>query len=632
MDELYKQVGLSILILFIVSACGNQSENLSDVGSDDVTSLPFQTISLENLDEFRNPGDNWSITGNVFTEFDSESALEVEDGSGIIVNRPSDNQGSELVSELEHGDLELVVDVLVPKGSNSGIYMQGRYELQILDSWKVDEPGYSDAGGIYERWDDSQPEGSKGYEGKAPTVNASLAPGLWQEYHILFRAPRFDDSGNKTENARFERVYMNGVLIHEDVELSGPTRGPFFDDEVAEAPFVIQGDHGEVAFRDFRYKHYSQSDSLELGPLTYQVYDYDGDRTPVDFDSLEQLEEGTTNAFEVSDLGPKNEHYATRIMGEFTVPVSGDYLFQSQMENGGNFYVNGDLVLENTGEFGGYQPGKIINLEEGTHEFELTHFQIMWGMNATILYEGPGMEKRILDTGKRVIQEPENDPVVAEIRESEAEIVGGFTEYGGKKRTHTLSVGNPEGIHYSYDLNNAMLLKFWRNPFADVTQMWRGRGIEQLLIPMNAAIDETAGIPLVDLSNSEFFDTHVTHDEVTVESYQLDDHGRPIFYSNMGGIEIWDHMEPDEDDQSFIRTLRFSADESSAEKAARLAQSTSIETISETLFRIGGSYYLEILNTDNQTAEIIESDGNQALIIPVLSNTNESEIQYQLIW
>src|SRR5690606_13008133 len=105
-------------------------------------------------------------------------------------------------------------------------------------------------GAIYERWDDSKPEGSKGYEGTPPSTNACSAPGTSQTFKIKFRAPRFDAAGQKIENARFIRVEHNGVVIHEDVEVTGPTRGGA-EGEVAAAPLVVQGDHGPVAFRKF---------------------------------------------------------------------------------------------------------------------------------------------------------------------------------------------------------------------------------------------------------------------------------------------------------------------------------------------------------------------------------------------
>ncbi len=116
--------------------------------------------------------------------------------------------GTDLYTTAEHGDVELELDYLMAKGSNSGIYLQGNYEVQLLDSWGVQHPKAGDNGGIYQRWDESKPEGQKGYEGYAPRQNASRAPGLWQHLKVSFQAPKFDASGKKTANARMLRLEL----------------------------------------------------------------------------------------------------------------------------------------------------------------------------------------------------------------------------------------------------------------------------------------------------------------------------------------------------------------------------------------------------------------------------------------
>ncbi|MBI1791020.1 MAG: DUF1080 domain-containing protein, partial [Acidobacteria bacterium] len=83
-----------------------------------------------------------------------------------------------------------------------------------------------------------------------PSRNASRRPGEWQSYQIWFRAPRFDSSGKKAENARFVRVLYNGLSVQDKVELEGPTRAHLNLPEAAVNPIMLQGDHGAVAFRN----------------------------------------------------------------------------------------------------------------------------------------------------------------------------------------------------------------------------------------------------------------------------------------------------------------------------------------------------------------------------------------------
>ena len=87
-----------------------------------------------------------------------------------------------------------------------------------------------------------------------PKVNANLPAGVWQSYHIWFRAPRFDAAGKKTENARFLRVIQNNQWIQENVEVLGPTRAHMEIPEAPLNPLMVQGDHGPVAFRNIYWR------------------------------------------------------------------------------------------------------------------------------------------------------------------------------------------------------------------------------------------------------------------------------------------------------------------------------------------------------------------------------------------
>jgi sugar phosphate isomerase/epimerase len=197
------------------------------------------------LSAFRGETGDWLIAADAMLDPKNENRLTWTAGAGVTVNGPKGGTGH-LVTKAEHGDCRAHVEFMVPKGSNSGVYFQGRYEIQILDSWGVKAPGSGDCGGIYERWKDD-----KGYEGRPPRVNASLPPGQWQTYDVWFRAPRFDGAGRKIADARFVKVIHNGKVIHENQPVTGPTRAAMFEqDEKPLGPLMLQGDHGPVAYRN----------------------------------------------------------------------------------------------------------------------------------------------------------------------------------------------------------------------------------------------------------------------------------------------------------------------------------------------------------------------------------------------
>ena len=119
---------------------------------------------------------------------------------------------------------------------NSGVYIQQRYEVQILDSFGVSPEDYKNSfcGSLYRL--------------KKPDVLANKKAGVWQSYDIAFRAACFDGE-TKTHNARIT-VYQNGVLIHDDVEIARKTGAGLPEAAVAK-PIKLQGHHNQVRFRNF---------------------------------------------------------------------------------------------------------------------------------------------------------------------------------------------------------------------------------------------------------------------------------------------------------------------------------------------------------------------------------------------
>lgn len=172
-----------------------------------------------------------------------DGAMEVVPGSGGIRTRAT------------FGDVQLHVEwmtVAPPRGtgqdrSNSGIFLMERYEVQVLDSWESATYADGQAGAIYGQY--------------PPLVNASLPPGSWQSYDIVFRRPRFDAEGKLTVPARMT-VFHNGVLIHEEALLVGPTS------HRVRAPYAAHADRLPIALQD--HDHPVRFRNIWVRPLTDQ--------------------------------------------------------------------------------------------------------------------------------------------------------------------------------------------------------------------------------------------------------------------------------------------------------------------------------------------------------------------------
>ena len=207
-------------------------------------------IPLNNLNAFREPGKNWVLSSDAAVDFTKPNDMISVKGEGVLVNDVTKNNQMHLYTKEEFGDLFVELDFMMAKNSNAGIYFQGRYEIQLLDSWTRLVPTYGDLGGIYSRW--SQQKGN--FEGTAPVMNVAKAPGLWQHLTVKFRAPRFNEKGEKIANARFDDIYINGVLVQQEAYVTGPTASSMFGDEKPTGPLVIQGDHGQVAIKNINYR------------------------------------------------------------------------------------------------------------------------------------------------------------------------------------------------------------------------------------------------------------------------------------------------------------------------------------------------------------------------------------------
>ena len=163
----------------------------------------------------------WKIVGD---------AMQVVPASGSIVTKES---YEDFKLHVEFKIPELPKDLKGQNRGNSGIYIQKRYEVQILDSYgkKVEK---HQCGAIYDTF--------------PPNVNSSKKPGKWQSYDITFYEPDFDKKGNKINNARITVVH-NGAVIHDNVEIPNKT-GAGRPEGPKPGPIKLQ-DHGsEVMFRN----------------------------------------------------------------------------------------------------------------------------------------------------------------------------------------------------------------------------------------------------------------------------------------------------------------------------------------------------------------------------------------------
>lgn len=177
--------------------------------------------------------------GKDMSAFENGNAWTVEDGYAEV-------KGKTIKTKQAFGDCQLHLEFASPaevkgKGQgrgNSGVYLMGKYEVQILDSFKNKTYFDGQCGAIYKQ----QP----------PTVNACRGPGEWQEYDILFTAPRFKEDGS-VQSPAYLTVLHNGVMIHNHFELPGGTywdQKPQYKKHPNKLPISIQNHGNPVRYRN----------------------------------------------------------------------------------------------------------------------------------------------------------------------------------------------------------------------------------------------------------------------------------------------------------------------------------------------------------------------------------------------
>lgn len=148
--------------------------------------------------------------------------------NGMLVNNPPEGgHGTDLVSEEKFRDFVVRYEYMVPKGANSGFYLRGRYEIQILEDSDAKEARMGGNGAIYNT--------------KVVSELVSRKPGEWQTAQATIK-------GNKIS------VILNGVKVHDNVEVTKATGGELDRNYDEPGPIMLQGDHGAVAFRNIRIK------------------------------------------------------------------------------------------------------------------------------------------------------------------------------------------------------------------------------------------------------------------------------------------------------------------------------------------------------------------------------------------
>ena len=592
--------------------------------------IPLTPLSLADMSAFKPQAGNWQLVSsvqmdrNIDVHEKGNGSVKTQPGTGIIINLNNDKMRDALLTKWEHGDIDLELEFMMPHGSNSGIYLQGRYEIQLFDSWGVRNPKFSDLGGIYRNW---EREKGKIYMGKAPLSNPAKAPGLWQKMAISFRAPRFDAAGKKIANALINYVTINGVAIHENVEIPLPTGGPIAPNEAAMGPLMIQGDHGAVAFRNIKYRLFKNED-VTLSNITFKYWNGRNEHEN-DYKSTPPTKTGSLSGLNF-DFMAGSDTFGVQYKGKITVPENTAYFFTLVSNGGSSLFINGKNIIANHRAWRWDAKSGEVILPEGTHDIELFyHRHDTWLPTALQLsIESANINKRALNDLSTFPMGDATSPILVRVG-NEPKILRAFLDFNNDRklrRTHTVGVGDPNGINYVFDTKLGVLSCVWRGDFVDATPMWHDRG-DGSFKPMGNVLFlfNTPQLAVLSDKNSAF-PTFFDESNYKGKGYKIDESSaRPMFRYTVNGLDVEDKTYPSDNNRSLTRELKVSGLASGQNAYFCLSKGKNIEQLPDGSYVIDGQCYLTILSTEKPFLR--EVNGQKELV--VLANGG---VKYEMAW
>jgi len=582
-------------------------------------SVPLNDMSFWKKQE---GGNNWQTASGVTADSISSHVLKPISGTGVLVNMNDKVNKANLLSIYEHGDIDVSFDFLMAGHSNSGFYLQGRYEVQLLDSWGVKVAKDGDCGGIYRRR--RLPDGFM-YEGHAPRQNACLAPGLWQHFDISFQAPRFDATGKKIANAKIIKIVLNGVLLHENVELTGPTGGPISESEAAKGPFMIQGDHGPVAFRNIKYMDILKTP--ELSAIKYKAF-FGKFNDSKAFLSKKPDETGVIDKlnWDICLQQPQNE-YAEVFNAALKVPQAGKYTLMMTAGGKSSLSVDGKVIFLESPTANNARRSETVSLPAGDLPLELIMYKSDAGIRPILGLWLSGSNIRTAEFHNLVSIKgnSERDPIFMDAKEST--VFRSFVDIKNGNKTkrvvHAVNVGSPEKVHYTYDLDNATVVQVWKGDFLNTAPMWDKRGDGSSKANGTTIFFDNTPTVVNQATKLMLEDSIPDNAQYRSLGYDLTKDGLPIFRYQMYGADIEDLSKVTDNGKSLTRTI--SVKKPVSDLSVRVAVAKKFTVFSDDIYIVDDkSYYIKLLNGAKPT---IEKVGEYSVMILPLKD----KVQYAIL-
>ena len=457
--------------------------------------------------------------------------------------------------------------------------------------------------------------------GKTPEMTRLMkAPGLWQTVEVWY------GTTGSTGRSVLEKLALNGVTVREMQTLSNNKLGPL----------TVASASGPIAVRNIGYRVMMPRKVAQWSsPLSYTIVEGQFIENRENARTRKVLKQDTTSVlnYEVSYGQPRQ--YTILFTGKLNALQTGDYRFDLDQGGVGGLWIDGKEVIPTSHRELGQTATGNTTLTAGPHTVEV-YFSRSWFR--------PGLGLFVSQAGTRPqplhapASLPEPDPVaVISVNPdyhdpmNQVQRIRSFVQMPGEKtkRTHSMSVGSPTGMHYTVDLDQMALLQVWKGDFANVTEMWYERGEPQLLTPLGETIYMSGKTPLMVLeSELATWPDSVSANTLQYKGMNVDKQGTPTIEYKLAGTTIMDAIKPNGD--ALTRTLTLTGAPSGT-LYCRLAAGTSVEEISKGLYAVNDrSYYIRI--DPKAKVRMRQSSGKQELLLPVDMKNGAGSVQYSIVY
>jgi hypothetical protein len=517
---------------------------------------------------------NWQLAGSASATPD-QPTLTTKPGTALVIGQP----GEPITLLTTGSDFSLRFDMMLPAGATTQLILPAGQPIAL-----------------------NTPE----------LTRLMKAPGLWQTVEIAYK------SATSTQAASLAKLAINGVTVREGQTLLGK--------QGAGNAVQLGVITGTVAIRNMAGRMLNNRNIAQWsGPVSYTIFKGDmwkrEDITP----KAEVLKTGTTDALNYEVAYGRGQRYTVLYAGKLNLTEPGECLFALNYGGVTDLRIDGKELIPATFKDLGYPTSGRATLSAGKHTVEVL-FARTWPR------PGLGLFVSLPDTRPQPLHKlaslPEPDPVGAISVEADATpvLLRSFIQLPGEKtkRTHSLSVGTPAGVHFSYDLNQMALLQTWKGDFADMTEMWYERGEPQLIHTLGATVMLPAQPALAQLADEQAaWPDSLTDNVLMYKGLTVDKANLPVMAYTLTGATVIDAIRPNA--TGLTRTITVTGTPTKA-LFCRAAAGSQIEDLGKGLYNIGdGQYYVRL--DPKLKPRLRTVGGRQELVVAV-----KGAVSYEVIF